>query len=94
MPYHISRFFPAYQSYEHGFKKPTSIELLERAYKISGDVGLKFVYLGNLHNTKYENTFCPNCSKLVIKRVTFGIEEFWIDTNGNCQICGFPICKM
>ena len=93
-PYHISRFSPHYKSQEHGFTKETSIELLERAYKIAIDVGLKFVYLGNLTDTRYEHTICPNCSKLVIKRVIFGIEEFWIDADGNCQICGFPICKM
>lgn len=93
-PYHISRFSPHYKSQEHGFKKETSIELLERAYKIAIDVGLKYVYIGNLSDTRYEHTICPNCSKLVIKRVIFGIEEFWIDSEGKCQICGFPICKM
>lgn len=93
-PFHISRFFPQYKSVDYGYKVPTPLKSLYNAYEIAKDVGLKYVYLGNLPNTKYEHTICPNCSKTVIKRVIFGISEINLDTKGNCKFCGFSICKM
>jgi pyruvate formate lyase activating enzyme len=92
-PFHLSRFFPQYKSHDYGFDNPTLLKSLYNAYEIAKKVGLNFVYLGNLSNTDYENTICPNCSKIVIKRVVFGIKEMHLDPKGNCKFCGFPICK-
>ncbi|NVM19051.1 MAG: AmmeMemoRadiSam system radical SAM enzyme [Candidatus Lokiarchaeota archaeon] len=91
-PYHISRFFPHYKSGDYGLNEPTPLELLYNAYNISKDVGLKYIYLGNLPTTDYDNTYCPKCSKLVIKRKMLGVKELKLDSNGNCKNCGFPIC--
>ena len=91
-PYHISRFFPHYKSQNYGLSDPTPLELLYNAYDIAKDVGLKYVYLGNLPTTDYDNTYCPKCSKLVIKRKILGIKESYLDSDGNCKFCGFPIC--
>lgn len=91
-PYHISRFFPHYKSSNHGLNEPTPLKLLINAYNIAKDVGLKYVYLGNLSTTDYDDTYCPKCSKLVIKRKILGIQNLYLDTNGNCKYCGFPIC--
>jgi len=91
-PYHISRFFPHYKSQNYGLSEPTPLELLYIAYDIAKDVGLKYVYLGNLPTTDYDNTYCPKCSKLVIKRKILGIKESYLDSDGNCKFCGFPIC--
>jgi len=91
-PYHISRFFPHYKSQKYGLSEPTPLELLYNAYKISKDAGLKHIYLGNLPTVDYDNTYCPKCSKLVIKRKILGIKELYLDSGGNCKFCGFPIC--
>ncbi|MGQ4875854.1 MAG: AmmeMemoRadiSam system radical SAM enzyme [Promethearchaeia archaeon] len=91
-PFHITRAFPHYKSKEYGFNEPTPISTLLRAYKIARKNGLKFVYMGNLPSTEFENTVCPNCGKTVIKRIIFGVKESYIDKKGNCQFCGFPIC--
>jgi len=93
-PYHISRFFPQYRSHEYGLNEPTPLKLLFNAYDIAKNVGLKFVYLGNLPTTDYDNSYCPKCSNLVIKRKLLGIQEIFLDSNGNCKCCGFPICIM
>jgi len=90
-PLHVSRYFPHYKSYEHGIHNPTAIKSLKTAYEIAKNVGLKYVYLGNLPNTEYENTMCPNCSKTVIKRLAFGVNELNLDSKGNCKYCGFLI---
>lgn len=91
-PYHISRFFPHYKSQNYGLSEPTPLELLYKAHDIARDVGLRYIYLGNLPTSDYDNTYCPRCSKLVIKRKILGIKEDYIDSDGNCNFCGFPIC--
>ncbi len=94
-PFHISRFFPQYKSIDHGKFKPTSLKLLENASQIAKNMGLKYVYIGNVTNKKYYQTICPNCSEIVIKRGSdFGIKELNVDNKGNCNTCGFHICKM
>ncbi|KKL69828.1 hypothetical protein LCGC14_2111020, partial [marine sediment metagenome] len=90
-PFHISRFFPHYKSPNYALSEPTPLELLYNAYNIAKDVGLKYVYLGNLPTTDYGNTYCPNCSRLVIKRKTLGIAELFLENHGKCKFCGFPI---
>ncbi|MFX1390899.1 MAG: AmmeMemoRadiSam system radical SAM enzyme [Promethearchaeota archaeon] len=91
-PFHISRFFPLYESEEHGLNDATPLELLLNAYNLAKSIGLKYVYLGNLPVSDYENTYCPKCSRLVIKREGLRIAEKKLDFAGNCQFCGFPIC--
>ncbi|MFX1311322.1 MAG: AmmeMemoRadiSam system radical SAM enzyme, partial [Promethearchaeota archaeon] len=71
-PYHISRFFPHYKSKAYGLNEPTPLQLLYNAYNIAKETGLKYVYLGNLPTDDYNNTYCPKCSKLVIKRKSLG----------------------
>jgi pyruvate formate lyase activating enzyme len=92
-PFHISRFFPHFKSYEYGRSKPTPIKYLEKAYSIAKSVGLEFVYLGNLIHSNYENTYCPKCSTLAIERPMYGVTKNNLDSNGNCSSCGFPIIK-
>ena len=93
-PYHISRFFPHYKANDHGLNEPTPLKLLYNAYKIAEDAGLKYIYLGNLPSTDYDSTNCPKCSNLVIKRKILGVHETFLDSNGNCKFCGFPICTI
>lgn len=91
-PFHITRSFPHYKSDEYGIKEPTSLNSLEKAYHIAKEVGLNFVYLGNLDNKEYENTICPKCSNLIIRRSRFGVNMLSLDSDGNCEYCGYPIC--
>ena len=92
-PFHITLFFPHYKSHEHGLINPTPIKSLYKAYDIAKEVGLEFVYLGNLPNSKYENTYCPKCSNLVIGRSGFEINKDFLNSHGNCKFCGRNITK-
>ena len=62
---HISRFFPSYKMRDY---KQTSESFLEDAIKVAQDIGVEFVYGGNSNNTKSQNSYCPNCKSLLIKR--------------------------
>lgn len=45
IPWHISRFFPAYKMQD---QVPTDLNLMVQAKKNAIDIGLKYVYLGNV----------------------------------------------
>ncbi len=93
-PFHLTRFFPHYKSGEYGFNLPTPIKSLVKSLEIAKNTGLFFVYLGNLVGTEYENTYCPNCSKLVIRRSGFNVEIIGLNRKGKCNQCGTFICKL
>ena len=87
VPLHFSRFVPNFKLQN---LPPTSIEKLEEAYKIAKGVGLKYVYIGNVPGHKGENTYCPNCGKIVVKRIGYEILENNIK-DGKCKFCGYKI---
>lgn len=82
-PWHISRFYPAYKMADIF---PTPVSLIHKAYQIGKKAGLKYVYTGNLPGDEHENTYCPKCNELAIKRVGYEIERF--DKDGKCGKCG------
>lgn len=86
-PWHISRYFPHYKF----SKPPTPISTLEKAYRIGKEVGLKFVYIGNVLGHKYENTFCPSCCEMLIDRRGFTLYRNKVNQNKKCPNCGEDI---
>lgn len=86
-PLHFSRFQPRYLMLHI---PSTPVETLEKAVKIAKEVGLKYVYIGNVENSQYEDTYCPKCGKLLINRYGFSVLENNI-VNGKCKFCGEKI---
>lgn len=85
-PLHFTRFYPQYHMSEID---PTPIQKLEEAHKIATEEGMRFVYLGNVPTGHgYENTYCPKCGKLLIKRSAFSVLEYYITPKGACPKCG------
>ena len=85
-PWHISRYYPHFEF----TAPPTPVETLEKAFKIGKEEGLKFIYVGNVPGHK-ENTFCPNCGKLLIERFGFSVLSFNLTKNNRCPDCGEKI---
>ncbi|MEW6077616.1 MAG: AmmeMemoRadiSam system radical SAM enzyme [Thermodesulfobacteriota bacterium] len=84
-PWHISRFHPTYKLLD---VSPTPVGTLTRARDIGLKVGLKFVYIGNVHGHPGENTYCPQCAKVIIERAGFyNIKQYKIE-GGHCLYCG------
>jgi len=86
-PLFFSRFIPQYKL---GNLPATPIETLEQARKIAMDIGLRYVYIGNVAGHPGENTYCPNCGKILIHRYGYEILENNIK-NGKCVFCGRKI---
>jgi len=81
IPWHLSAYWPAYVA----SWPATSLEDLEKAYQIGKKAGLYYVYIGNLTSDK-ENTYCPNCQKLLIKREGYFIYKNYLSSN-KCPFC-------
>ena len=87
-PFHIIRFFPEYMMIDH---YPTPLETLIEHYKAAKEEGLRYVYLGNVPGSPYENTYCPECDACLIRRYGFEIIECNITEDGRCPRCGTKI---
>ncbi len=91
-PWHCNQYHPAYESLKIGLANyRTPVETLENAYQIGCDEGLKFVYIGNVHQHKLENTYCPDCEALLIERNIFGVTHNLLKTGNTCPKCGYSI---
>ena len=83
-PWHVTRFIP-YLQLSHLF--PTPVATLERAQRIGKEAGLKFVYLGNVPGHELENTYCPKCGRLLIRRLNYAILEYHIKKGLRPRLC-------
>jgi pyruvate formate lyase activating enzyme len=86
IPWHVSRFFPAYRLVD---RPPTPVETLKSARRIGREVGLRYVYLGNLPG-EGEETRCPECGEHVITRSAYLVRENRL-RDGVCPECGASV---
>ncbi|NLT93694.1 MAG: AmmeMemoRadiSam system radical SAM enzyme [Actinobacteria bacterium] len=83
-PWHVTRFMP-YLEFSH--LPPTPLSSLERAITIGHDAGLQFVYIGNVPRHDGENTICPRCRRLLVRRTGYAVED--VALRGTfCAMCG------
>ncbi len=85
IPWHISRFHPDYKMPN---RTPTPTQTLIQAQEIGRDVGLKYVYVGNVQDLG-ESTICPQCGEVIIQRKGFAVMANQITTDG-CSRCHHP----
>jgi len=72
-PLHFSRFHPSYKMTN---TEPTPIKTLEKAAEIARQNGLRYVYIGNVPSQGWEDTRCPKCGTLIIKRSGLSLSGF------------------
>jgi pyruvate formate lyase activating enzyme len=89
IPWHVTAF---HQDYKMTDPENTPSSTLGRAAEIGYSEGLHFVYAGNLPGrlTRYENTYCPSCSHLLIERFGFLVRSNVL-MNGRCPRCSATI---
>lgn len=83
---HISRYYPTYKLNI----KATSIEKMVKLKDIA-EKYLSYVYLGNVAMPEGNNTYCPSCNELLIKRSGYSISLSSITDKGYCKKCGKQI---
>jgi pyruvate formate lyase activating enzyme len=82
-PWHVSAFFPTYKLQDAPKTPP---EHLANARQIGLDLGLRYVYTGNITGVSGENTYCYSCGRAIVKRIGYSIIEYDI-VNGSCCFC-------
>lgn len=87
VPLHFSRYHPMYKLRNIA---PTPVDTLRRARQTAVDQGINFVYIGNVPGEESQNTICPFCKAMLIRRYQYSILENNI-TAGHCKKCGKPI---
>ncbi len=82
LPVHLSRYFPAYKF----TAPPTSLQTLQRAYEIVSEK-MRFVYVGNASIGVGDNTVCPKCGRVAVRRSGYHTEVVGV-SEGRCSNCG------
>lgn len=90
IPWHVTAYHPDFKMSDPG---PTPAATLLRAAEIGQEAGLNYVYAGNLPSrvNEYENTYCPKCRRILIKRTSYTILEYHLTKQGACPSCNTPI---
>jgi pyruvate formate lyase activating enzyme len=84
-PLHFSRFQPMYRLQNLA---PTPVESLVRARDEALEVGLRYVYVGNLFGHPAESTRCPRDGTLLVRRNGMRVIENALTADGRCPTCG------
>jgi pyruvate formate lyase activating enzyme len=87
-PFHLLQFFPTFKVLN---LSRTPVETMEKAFKTAKQEGLKYVFLGNIHGHKYENTYCSKCGSLLIERTIMGVSKFNLKNDMKCPKCNEKI---
>jgi pyruvate formate lyase activating enzyme len=88
VPLHFSAFHPDFKMLD---VPPTPPAVLRRARARAMQEGLRYVYVGNVHDREGDATYCPGCGETVIARDWYEILDYRLDANGRCPSCGTAI---
>lgn len=87
IPWHVSRFFPQHRFLD---APPTPTGSIYDALEMARDMGLQFVYAGNVAGDRFSHTYCPSCGTLLIQREGYYTRILDMP-NGTCGKCDQPI---
>ena len=85
VPMHFTAFHPDWKMTD---KPHTPTSSLLKARAIAGKNGVRYAYVGNVHDKSAESTYCHHCGKLLIGRDWYVLSDWHLDAHGHCQFCG------
>jgi pyruvate formate lyase activating enzyme len=85
VPLHFTAFHPDWKMLD---RPPTPPATLAMARAIARDVGLYYVYTGNIHDEAGQSTYCHQCGSRLIGRDWYEITSWNLTTDGRCNRCG------
>jgi len=88
VPLHFSAFHPDHKMLDVA---ATPKATLVRARQIAIKEGLHYVYVGNVHDSEGDTTFCPHCQATLIERDWYNIHQYRLTPQGCCPDCGVAI---
>ena len=87
VPLHLTAFHPEWKMRD---KPPTPPATLRMARRLAREAGLKYVYLGNVHDPEAQCTDCAGCGCRLIGRDWHEITDWQLTPDGRCRRCGSP----
>jgi len=87
VPLHFTAFHPDFKLRDKPGTPPATIH---RARRLALEMGLKYVYEGNILS-EAGNTLCPGCRRTLVKRWWHKVSDVHINEDGTCQYCGYKI---
>ena len=87
MPLHFTAFHPDYKMTD---MPPTPPETLRRARAIARAAGLRYVYIGNVHDEEGRRRFARAAARPLIGRDWYAITHYALK-DGACAHCGHPL---
>ncbi len=85
VPLHFTAFHPDFMMMD---TPPTPPEALTRARDIAIKHGLRYVYVGNVHDEAGGSTYCPSCQAKLIGRDWYRMTAWNLNERGGCKKCG------
>jgi pyruvate formate lyase activating enzyme len=85
VPLHFTAFHPDWKMKD---VPPTAPETLKRARKIAMNVGIHYVYTGNVHDPAGQATYCYACGAVLIGRDWYDMTAWNLSAGGRCGNCG------
>lgn len=87
VPLHFTAFHPDFKMID---RTPTPPATLTAARAIAREVGLRYVYTGNVHDREGQTTYCPGCGQAVIERDWQAVRSYCLKGDA-CRSCGSRI---
>jgi pyruvate formate lyase activating enzyme len=88
VPLHFTAFHADYKMLD---LPRTPAFTLTTARDIAREVGLQFVYTGNVHDERGQSTYCPGCGERIIGRDWYDITAWRLTGDGRCGTCSTAI---
>jgi pyruvate formate lyase activating enzyme len=90
IPWHVTAFHADYKMTDSRDTRPDD---LVRAVEIGRQVGLRYIYAGNLPGGvgDLEDTACAHCETPLIERFGYQIRSYRVTPDGKCPNCAEPI---
>ncbi len=85
VPLHFSAFHPDWKMLN---TLPTPPATLAKARQIAMKNGIRYAYVGNVHNKEGDSTWCHQCGNLLIGRDWYELSDWNLTSEGKCNRCG------
>jgi len=85
VPLHFTAFHPDFRMLD---KPPTPPATLSTARRIAIEAGVRYAYVGNVHDLGRQSTYCHQCGERLIERDWHKLGRWGLDAQGRCRACG------
>ena len=88
MPMHFSAFHPDFKMQNIPSTPPATLKM---ARDIAMKAGVRYAYVGNVHDRDADSTWCHQCGELLIERDWYVLGQWNLNAEGCCKACGTKV---